>query len=341
MGVKRLEPEVLRTWVEELIELGRVVGVQAREERFVFDDLADAGDLRLDYDTTVLPPKKYVLPPEDRFLEFKDGEYQPLDRVEPYVLLGVHPYDMAAINQLDAIFLQGNLDAHYRALRQAAAIVVSDVERAGMNCFAGCMGTATVENGFDVLLTRVDGHYLLDWRTDRGEELAVPVMDAPDAGREDLLARERVWETNRKVLQQLKLKVPPETLPGLLAASWDDPIWEDKSELCFSCGSCNMVCPTCYCFDVHEDVNWDLTSGSRTRYWHSCMLEPFARVAGGHNFRKDKASRYRHRYYRKGKYIADKYGSSGCVGCGRCVDACPAKIANPVEVYNHLAEVSS
>jgi len=68
------------------------------------------------------------------------------------------------------------------------------------------------------------------------------------------------------------------------------------------------------------------------------MLREFASVAGGHNFRKRTAERFRHRYYRKGKYVPGKIGEISCVGCGRCIGACVAKIANPVDVYNRLLE---
>jgi ferredoxin len=90
---------------------------------------------------------------------------------------------------------------------------------------------------------------------------------------------------------------------------------------------------------VQDFVNWDLKTGRRQRCWDGCLLENFATVAGNHNFRKDRAARYRHRLYRKGKYVPGKIGGQiACVGCGRCITACTAKIANPVEVYNRLME---
>ncbi len=83
---------------------------------------------------------------------------------------------------------------------------------------------------------------------------------------------------------------------------------------------------------------WDLQHGQRVRTWDSCQLGEFAEVAGGHNFRRKPEERFRHRYYRKGKYLWDRQHHIACVGCGRCIGACPAKIANPVEVYNALLE---
>ena len=134
------------------------------------------------------------------------------------------------------------------------------------------------------------------------------------------------------------LRMDPHRIPELLEESEDHPVWRRKADLCYSCGSCNLVCPTCYCFDVHEDFDWSLQTGERTRVWDGCMLTKFANVAGDHNFRGQKESRYRHRYYRKGLYVFDTIGQIACVGCGRCVGACLPDIANPVSVYNRLID---
>jgi ferredoxin len=99
-----------------------------------------------------------------------------------------------------------------------------------------------------------------------------------------------------------------------------------------------MVCPTCYCFDAREEVELSLAEGKRVRVWDGCMLEDFAVVADGHNFRKDKSARFRHRIFRKGKTLPEKYGYFGCVGCGRCANACTADIAGPVKVFNYMEE---
>jgi ferredoxin len=89
---------------------------------------------------------------------------------------------------------------------------------------------------------------------------------------------------------------------------------------------------------VRDETTWDLKSGERCRVWDGCLLRDFATVAGGHNFRKKRMERYRHRYCRKGKYVAEKIKEISCVGCGRCITACVTKIANPVEIFNRLAE---
>lgn len=339
MSIKTVEESGLLAWVDDLIGKHRTIGVQAREDRFVFAPLAKAQDLRLDYDVTVLPPKQYFQPPCERLLSFdKSGKFSSEIENEPFVLLGVHPYDMAAIIQMDEVFTKDQYDVHYMSKREAATIVMCDIQYASPNVFASCMGTATVDEGFDIRVTMVGNVYVVESATDKGKDLMKLMSGARNADAVSIGRREQVWEDNRKLLRKHELQMPPEALPGLLEDSYDHPVWEDKSERCFSCGSCVLVCPTCYCFDVRDDVNWDLKSGARERTWDGCMLRDFALVAGGHNFRKHKSDRYRHRYYRKGKYMSDKIGKIACVGCGRCITACVAKIANPAEIYNSLTE---
>jgi ferredoxin len=341
MSVKRVGQAALHAWVDGLIRQVKVIGVQAKDDKFDFAPLSKASDLRLDYDVTLAAPgRAALLPAEDVLVRFQGLRFESVLAGEPFVLLGVHPYDMVAINQMDEIFTQVNCDCHYTARRNAATIVACDVQKPSANVFAGALGYAVVDKGFDVLLTKIDKeNYLVDARGEKGQALTASLADAPEADKKSLAARKAVWKRNEKRLRKHDLKVAPSELASLLDRSYDHPVWEEKSRLCFSCGSCTNVCPTCYCFDVQDDVDWDLQGGRRKRCWDGCQLTAFARVAGGHNFRKDRAARYRHRYYRKGKWAAAKVGQVACVGCGRCISVCVSKIAHPPEVYNRLLEV--
>lgn len=343
MIAKLVTKSELDAWVDALAREQTVYGPQARGDRFAFDRIKGSGALRLDYDVTLLPPKKYLQPPQETLMTFnrKDATFQSVIECDPFVVFGVHPYDFVAMAQLDKIFAMAPPDAHYLARRQAATIVVSDVQTPSSDVFAGAMGNATVEHrkGYDVLLTKLEnGRTVVDPRTPKGEKLLEGLKDAPDVDPEGIRQREQVWSRNREQLQKHKLKMAPEEIPALLAASRDHPVWAEKADLCYSCGSCNLVCPTCYCFNVEDELDWNMETGRRTRTWDGCLLTNFATVAGDHNFRPKRAARYRHRYFRKGKYVYDMIGEIACVGCGRCITACTAHIANPVEVFNRLLE---
>jgi hypothetical protein len=341
MSIKQIDAPKLQRWVKALLRKHQVLGVQARGDRFLFAPLARAEHLRLDYDVSITAPTRLLQPMCETLLTFTRGagEYRSVVPDDPFILFGVHPYDLVAINQMDTIFAADRPDIHYLARRRNATIVACDIQSPSRNIFASCMGTATVQEGFDILISRVGDRYVVDSRTDKGEALMADLPRAPSPTRATLARREQLWDDAGRLFVQNRLKCRPEDLPGILSnGSYEHPIWERKAALCFSCGQCTMVCPTCYCFDVADELSWDMEAGERLRRLDSCQLTEFALVAGGHNFRKQREARYRHRFYRKGKYIWDRFGYIACVGCGRCITACPAQIANIVEVYNTLAE---
>ncbi len=340
MSVKKISKEAFAGLIDAIAKTEQVIGVQAKGDKFDFGPLDSAKDLRLDYDVTLQPPKKYFLPPRETLMTYEvGGGYKSQFGEEKLVLVGVHPYDVAAINQMDVLFSQDNYDAHYMTRRNNITIVACDVVTPSANVFASSMGTAVVKKGYDVLLTDVGDGYVAEAATEKGEKLLAGAKGAADAGESDLKKRQQVWDKNEHGLNKHELKCNPSYLPRLLDKAYDHAIWEEKAKTCFSCGSCNLVCPTCYCFDVQDDVDWDLKGGKRDRCWDGCLLDGFTKVAGEHEFRKNKANRFRHRLYRKAKYVPAKIGGEiACVGCGRCVGACLPDIANPVNVYNRLVD---
>ena len=132
-----------------------------------------------------------------------------------------------------------------------------------------------------------------------------------------------------------KLEFDVGELSPLMSQSYDSPLWDELAEICLACGQCTLVCPTCFCFNVYDEVELNLQDGERRRRWDSCQLDEFARVAGGENFREHQAARLRHRFMRKGRYLMEKYDELGCTGCGRCARSCLVDIS-PVDVFNDL-----
>jgi len=341
MENKIIEKRNMGSFITNLINTKvEVVGAKRKDGKYAFGKLAAANELCLDYDTTLLPPKMYLFPQKETLIKFelgKEAKVEPVIEAKPIILLGVHPYDIKAIELLDAAFSTTNLDINYLSRREKATIIGVDCLNPNPNAFCPSLGTAITETGFDLMLTDIGDSYVVAIGSKKREKLLKRYAETTEATQSELAQRD---QQRQKALTKYKvtLNASLKELPQLLEKSWNNPLWKERGEKCLSCGSCVMVCPTCFCFDVQDDVALNLKEGERYRQWDACMLVDFAAVAGGGNFRKDKESRFRHRMYRKGKYVWERLGRLGCVGCGRCALACLAEIASPAETFNILKE---
>jgi sulfhydrogenase subunit beta (sulfur reductase) len=330
MSLMILDKGALALLVNALMADYQVIGPQAKGPKFAFGSITDPAQLRLDYNTTILPPKKVLQPPQERLAAFTlqgKPHVEPVIEAGPTVLLGVHTCDLHAIRLLDKAFSQDYPDAHYLERRRQTIIVSLEcLEPCDEHSFCKSMGTLAAHEGYDLHLTDLGPAYAVDVGTETGEQLLSRYG----------IAREATDVDVRRLNEVLSAKWPRFTyrlnfdaaeLPALLSTAYNHPLWAELGERCYACGSCTNVCPTCYCFNVFDEVNMTLTEGERLRRWDSCQLDEFARVAGGENFREAREARQRHRFMRKGKYIYEKFGELGCVGCGRCVRTCVVHIS--------------
>lgn len=338
MSLKIINKQDLATFVSSMLSQYEVMGPVAHENTFAFAPIADTAQLRLDYTTTILPPKKYLLPQEEVLFTFKtDGTLAvPVFDMQWRVIFGIHTCDLHAMRLLDEVFARGNPDTHYMKRRATTAVVsIECLEACDEHSFCKSMNTLTATSGFDLHLIDLGAIFAVDVGTTAGEALLANHAKSHDATRPELVLLDKTMSAKWAKFPS-RLHLDGKDLPALMGISYKSPIWEEIGARCFGCGSCNIVCPTCYCFDVKDNVSMDAKAGERYRVWDSCQLDEFARVGTGENFRKTHAQRLRHRFMRKGKYIAEAYpGQQGCVGCGRCARACLVDIT-PVGVWNAL-----
>jgi formate hydrogenlyase subunit 6/NADH:ubiquinone oxidoreductase subunit I len=189
-------------------------------------------------------------------------------------------------------------------------------------------------DGYDLHLTDIGSAYAVNVGTGEGAAL-LERYDGTKAAvdNETRLLQEALsakWPRFRN-----RLTFDSSELPALLAAGYNHRVWKELGNHCLACGSCTNVCPTCYCFNVTDSMELSGTTAVRMRNWDSCQLEEFALVASGENFREARAARQRHRMMRKGKYLRERFGTTGCVGCGRCIRACLVHI-NIVDTFNAI-----
>jgi len=327
----------LGRFVQFLTERFEVYGPVAKGKQVVFGPVADPKELQLNYVTTILPPKKFFYAPFETLFHFHRElgitEQQTL-RDRGRVLFGLHPCDVAALGLLDRVFAGGSEydDPDYRRKRDQTLVVAMNCTSAGQHCFCTSFGTGPeATKGFDLAMTDLGDRFLVETGTAAGLEL-LELFSFRQAGPADTWEKANRLKATRAAMTR---RIPSERLPRLLNQNFDHPIWQEIKEECLSCGSCTVVCPTCYCFNVWDKVNIDLTTGERKMVWDSCQLVDFGEVAMGHNFRKDRAARVKQRVYHKLAYFQEQYGEFGCVGCGRCSGTC-IKGINLIDIVRQI-----
>ncbi len=339
-----LPKEKFDSFAKGLLDGRRLMAPVAKGPQFAFAQIEsqnEVGRIRMDYDVSMLSPKKYLLPAHEKLLSFTGRSPEGVSyelQADPTVILGVHPYDLVAMSTLDAAMLSPPADRNYAERRKVTTVIGMNIqEYANEYQFMADVGSSEAPaDSCDLFLTDLGDRYYVEVGSENGEKLIADSGVFALAGDGDAKAKDDFDAVKQANLVK-RLPYAKEKLPALLDASYDSLLWDALATRCFSCGTCTNVCPTCYCFDVTDKLNMDATSGVRQRKWDSCQLEVFAEVTGGENFRQERSSRVRHRMFRKGKFIQERTGWPGCVGCGRCSFHCVAKISI-LEAFQQIAD---
>ena len=247
---------------------------------------------------------------------------------EAFVLFGIKACDLQGIVVLDKVFLSAPVDTFYAARRAHGTVVALACSAPSESCFCHAFGIdPTAPEGADVVIWPVGDTFCWQAMTEKGEALtalAGDLLTAADAADETALENAKTF--TKSVMQ--KLPYADLTLEGWGAGKTDEkfnsPIWNDLYKSCLACGTCTFVCPTCQCYDIKD---YDTGHGvQRYRCWDSCMYSDFTMMAHGNN-RTSQMQRYRQRFMHKLVYFpTNNDGMFSCVGCGRCVDKCPASL---------------
>lgn len=347
----------------------RIVGPTVRDGAIIYDEIATVDDLPIGWTDSqdggtyrlrkradaqifgyAVGPhswKKYLHPPVLRLWQAQHDAnglqitHEPL-QAPKLAFLGVRACELHAIAVQDRVFLNGPyVDAGYQARRDQAFIIAVNCGQAGGTCFCVSMNTGPrATAGFDLGLTEIlegEHHYfVVEVGSDRGAAVMsqVPHVAASDA---EQASAERVVAATAK---QMGRTLDTTGIKELLYANSEHPRWEEVASRCLTCANCTMVCPTCFCTTV-EDVT-DLTGehAERWRKWDSCFTVAFSHIHGG-SIRPSPKSRYRQWMTHKLASWIDQFGTSGCVGCGRCITWCPVGIDLTEEVRAIRASTSA
>ncbi|MBU0651194.1 4Fe-4S dicluster domain-containing protein [bacterium] len=326
-------------FIAQLTKIQKVAApVSKGYNSYAFQEVKTADEISLEYIPTILPPKKYFMPQKENIQKFnkEKNTWTPIVETEKLILFGVHTCDLAGINCLNIVFKSDPVDVNYLARKDEIIIIALECNKY-CDEYASCavMGNHLPSGGYDLLFTDLGDYFLVDVGTDEGIDIVSVIDSFKDANGSHLKDLENLRARKREIFKP-EFNVGLEELKPLFAKSFKNKVWEDLGNRCVSCGNCTNVCPTCYCFDIKDDINLDFNTGFRFRTWDSCQNEPFAKVAGEENFREKRSDRQKHRYMRKFNYPVDKFSHYFCTGCGRCSRTCMAKI-NMKETINQLS----
>lgn len=350
-----IEREDFQQLIDALAQKGyRVIGPIVRDQAIIYDDLhtvdelpvgwtdeQDGGVYRLKkrgdaalFGYAVGPHswKKFLYPPVVRLWRARrDGNNMQVSREEEtppkFAFIGVRSCELHAIAVQDRVFLEGqHVDPIYEKRRRDVFIVALNCGTAGGTCFCVSMNTGPKATfGYDLALTEVieEGHhyFVATAGTERGAAILSEIKHRDAQSHEDEQA-ERVVENTAA---QMGRYLDTSDIKNLLYRNYEHPRWDDVARRCLTCANCTMVCPTCFCTTVEDTTDLTGDNAERWRKWDSCFNLDFSYIHGG-SVRSSVQSRYRQWMTHKLATWIDQFGTSGCVGCGRCITWCPVGI---------------
>ena len=371
-SVRLMEAAALDRLFASLHEAGyRVIGPTARDGAIVLDELAAASDLPFGWGVRLEPGgyrlrrrddtaafghsagpgswKQFLHPPREKLWSARlaDGGFEIEQAGDDagreagpprLAFFGVRPCDLRAIQIQDQVLGTGRGNSRYAARRSAVLIVAVNCTEPGATCFCTSMGTGPAAGpGYDLALTElVSGErhaFLVDVGTEAGASVLAGVPQTPAGAATIDRARSAVAEAS----QHMGRSMPAAGLRELMAGSHDADRWDEVASRCLTCGNCTLACPTCFCTTVEDVTDLSGDHAERWQHWASCFDLDFSYLHGG-PVRASANSRYRQWLTHKLGTWHDQFGSSGCVGCGRCIVWCPVGIDITEEVAALQAE---
>ena len=333
MTTKSLAKNEFTKWLSRLRGEFQLIGPVRHGDQYNFTVLGERDEPDFSFQNTRLSPKELVQPPSERMFQFsldpadpeahilKDAPWNEASRL----LLGVRPCDARAWNLVRENFINTDyVDPWWKHGRETLTLVGLGCNQPCATCFCTSVGSGPFDPaGLDLLLTDLGSTFLVQAVTEKGESLLTSFSGAQESSSAE---QDQAAALKNKAEAGMSIQMATDRLKDQpLLPLFNAPFWDEVQFACINCGTCTYLCPTCWCFDIQDEVEG--TQGLRMRNWDACMYPLFTLHGSGHNPREQKLQRVRQRFMHKLKYFVDKYGNGvACVGCGRCVQFCPVNI---------------
>ena len=295
-------------------------------------------DVLWNFSNSIVPPKGVLFPQTETMFKFRaDKEGFEVDSQEKeMVIFGIRPCDGKAFSILDHIFGGDYNDPYYLGRRACTVMVGLSCIEPGNDCFCIFLGgSPSSKEGLDVLLTDIGNRYYIEVLSEKGKKLLDKTAEftspatETDTEEKNALLGSVEGKFKRKVADAIELQKK-------MGEIFDDKLWDEISLKCLGCGICTYLCPTCHCFDMQDEMTGK--EGRRVRIWDSCMFEEYTLHASGENPRPVRVGRFKNRIYHKYKYYPENFKVIACVGCGRCINKCPASL-DLIDVLTKIGKI--
>ena len=341
MIYKVISKREFRTFIDALVQNNSSFGPRKADTGnngkpiYQFMPVKSVDDIEFDYTATHASAKHFFLPFRDELshFNFSDGNWKQEIQYEapPTILIGLRPCDINAVNILDDVMLHGAYPSPYYLARRKNTFIIGMDHLPLPDCFCKSMNHHTVTIGFNLFCSDIGDHYYLSINSSKAFNFLKEFETHDPSHEENCLLVER----RKRIQNSFETEIDVTALPSILDIEFDSPVWEKWGQKCLNCGTCAMVCPSCYCYSLTESFDTNLKGATREKSLYSCNLVDFAVVAGGHNFRPKNGDRLKYRYYHQHRGFAQNGNQQICVGCNRCGRACLSGI-NPKDVINDL-----
>lgn len=273
-------------------------------------------------ENSYFPLKGYFFRNYEALFEFKHNNISvPKKKLKQRIFFGIRRCDLNSINKQDRVFSYEHNDIYYQAEREKTVLIGLHCNEAEPYCFCGSL---KLKDFYDLMFFDKKNYFLVVTGSEKGQKFISKYKRFFKKTDKEISEEDkRINNSDRLNKKEIK-------------QYYEHPDWQKGVDICFSCAACNHLCPSCYCFEIYDEVEIkDLKKGKRIRKWSSCQTKDFTEVAGNYVFREKRIDRFKHRIYHQLQYFEEKHKTHLCTGCGRCIKGCPTRI-DWVDILNKM-----